>query len=551
MVIIKYSHYYLLKIYNYVLSDFNKIPKHVEVRRLYFIISYNYVDKWICTSHNNSNQIIPNVFNTFSIIEILVKYGINVNKKNYFGETAIHLLCIKRIPDEEFSNCLKFLIDNGGGDINSHDNFDMTPLHHAIMINQCNNYIPILIQNGAELNSNRELIKTAFNSYSVHSQKYFESLRCCMDSDNRRDGDYMLFRNKYKNNLLKYYVYLYSTDVYSEFSYLSTIIAIANRNNFDDIINYFLDNSYVTPKKMLYYLCKSRSVCSQFEILNLTESERLQCQSYFGNDIFVIFQRILYFDDCPVEWISFTVTEFLSSIIEFPSNIFTIANDSSILTAFYYSNLRLDYTDKKLKSLFHKTDKTVCEICTVHKENSNCESDEQNVNKIYCEHRKINVCISNLFALCLIRGETDYKQRLNNICAIPEYGNSQCFKELINLYKIKFDNNTTTILQFLLANQFRSAFMVRNADIVEQLSSTDSLKKIAPIYCDILQWKLKDSLQRHKLIHDTTTEMITTFNSKYLDLPDIPLSIICNLLLNDKKEIIYLQKQQSVAVTNN
>jgi ankyrin repeat protein len=64
------------------------------------------------------------------LMYLLTQTNINVNIKNYFGDTVLHAACqrINKLPLEIFRN----LIESQGADVNVQSNYNNTPLHYAI-----------------------------------------------------------------------------------------------------------------------------------------------------------------------------------------------------------------------------------------------------------------------------------------------------------------------------------------------------------------------------------------------------------------------------------
>lgn len=83
----------------------------------------------------------------FKILSLLLKAGANANKKDKFGNTALHYAIWYKAP----FMALMLLIAQGGADINSKNNRGQSPLHYAKEHNSAN-YITFMVENGANIN---------------------------------------------------------------------------------------------------------------------------------------------------------------------------------------------------------------------------------------------------------------------------------------------------------------------------------------------------------------------------------------------------------------
>lgn len=90
-------------------------------------------------------------------VEILLKHGADVNLKNYFGETALHLACSYTYLYSDIQ-VIKLLLQYGS-DINAKTRnwINFTPLYYAIVFNSNDkNYdvVKLLLENNADYKSN-------------------------------------------------------------------------------------------------------------------------------------------------------------------------------------------------------------------------------------------------------------------------------------------------------------------------------------------------------------------------------------------------------------
>lgn len=60
-------------------------------------------------------------------LKFLLKSGMDVNVKDYFGNTALHLTC-----SAGYMNLVKLLVDKNGANITAVTNFGFTPLLSAV-----------------------------------------------------------------------------------------------------------------------------------------------------------------------------------------------------------------------------------------------------------------------------------------------------------------------------------------------------------------------------------------------------------------------------------
>lgn len=86
------------------------------------------------------------------------------------------------------------------------------------------------------------------------------------------------------------------------------------------------------------------------------------------------------------------------------------------------------------------------------------------------------------------------------------------------------------MLEFLLADKIQYVNMIENNDIVDQILSTDLLKTVAPLYWDMFEFKLINSVDRQSKLDTLKHVIINQFNLQYLAVPHI-LTLIVNFLL--------------------
>ena len=86
-------------------------------------------------------------------IEKLIREGVDVNQKNEYGETPLHL----SLFDLEYKPEAVIALLKAGADINARNNSGTTPLLYALYNkNAANQYARLLIENGADVNLARD-----------------------------------------------------------------------------------------------------------------------------------------------------------------------------------------------------------------------------------------------------------------------------------------------------------------------------------------------------------------------------------------------------------
>ena len=170
------SYYYRSWIVNYLLCegfDVNTLSKCGKTalhsvlskeKRSKLVLEHN-TTKWGSdyTSHLKSRT-----------IECLVHYGVNINKRDNFGVTALHTLCF--VIDRDTHTHLSYLLENGA-DINVRDNNGATLLHYFCKnARYCgvNVTLDLFLKNGADVNVVDNNGSTALHYAATNS--YFEKV---------------------------------------------------------------------------------------------------------------------------------------------------------------------------------------------------------------------------------------------------------------------------------------------------------------------------------------------------------------------------------------
>ena len=124
---------------------------------------------------------------SYSIIELLIKKGADINKKNEIGETPL-IFGLKR---GKFSyETIKLLIEKGA-DINAKDQDGRTPLMTALFERASDEIIKLLIEKGADVNAKDEDEWTPL-MYALSEGASYEIIKLLIDSRadvNTRDND--------------------------------------------------------------------------------------------------------------------------------------------------------------------------------------------------------------------------------------------------------------------------------------------------------------------------------------------------------------------------
>ena len=87
--------------------------------------------------------------NDTELIQLLLKYGVDVNKANEYGNTPMHLAAGKGALESVKVLCA------AGGDINRPDNNGFTPLHHSLLSGN-EEFIKELVALGANIDQDNE-----------------------------------------------------------------------------------------------------------------------------------------------------------------------------------------------------------------------------------------------------------------------------------------------------------------------------------------------------------------------------------------------------------
>ena len=106
--------------------------------------------------------------NRHQMVELLIKYGFDVNAKGYFETTALH-----HVSDS--TKMAKILIDNGAN-VDAKTTHGCTPLHSMAIHDLRSNVIEFLITNGAEIDAKSNKKETPL--MKALANRRFEIIKC-------------------------------------------------------------------------------------------------------------------------------------------------------------------------------------------------------------------------------------------------------------------------------------------------------------------------------------------------------------------------------------
>ena len=107
----------------------------------------------MCEAHNLADSIWCEAPYTVECVKLLLEHGADINIKENYGWTALHMAC--RYCNEDSSiECVKLLLEHGA-DVNAKENDGWTALHLACRY--CNEdssieCVKLLLEHGADIN---------------------------------------------------------------------------------------------------------------------------------------------------------------------------------------------------------------------------------------------------------------------------------------------------------------------------------------------------------------------------------------------------------------
>ncbi len=145
-------------------------------------------------------------------IQFLIDNGVDINKQDDHGRTALHLLWHDDQPKDEIHKCLRLLLENGAN-CNIPDNDGSIPLHCATTIDDIE-ILKLLIQYGSKLDKvdNHGSVPLTYSIYKYtvvkaikhYSNRFHECMlflqRCSMEYTTRKRSLTLILCDRTFNN---------------------------------------------------------------------------------------------------------------------------------------------------------------------------------------------------------------------------------------------------------------------------------------------------------------------------------------------------------------
>jgi len=216
--------------------------------------------------------------NIFNIVKILFKYGVNINERNYNGETLLMNACkSKTFKDEE----IKYLIEKGLG-ISIKNNKDETALYYACRNNR-KEIVKYLLEKGINFlqkNSEGKIALDIIRDFESDEFKEIEIMLINYGADMeclKKDGDTLLISACKENDIekIKGLIDDYKTNVNFCNKYHNSPLIIASKYGNEIIINYLISKNAFINYKGEYGISPITTACyfMKYEIISLLIKE--------------------------------------------------------------------------------------------------------------------------------------------------------------------------------------------------------------------------------------------------------------------------------------
>ncbi|EAY17329.1 ankyrin repeat protein, putative [Trichomonas vaginalis G3] len=152
-----------------------------------FCVLYNNLESFLVyfdqTNDVNKCFVYSTNFDILSLCKYFLSNGANVNEKNEYGKTALHMAVINNYKD------IAELLLSNGANINEKDEDGKTALHFAA-INNSKEMVELLVSKGANINEKDENGKTALHIATLNNNKEIVVLLLSYDVNiNEKDKD--------------------------------------------------------------------------------------------------------------------------------------------------------------------------------------------------------------------------------------------------------------------------------------------------------------------------------------------------------------------------
>lgn len=128
-------------------KDFQHFLKAVKNNEFLQVESMLKKDSKLIHAKDSNNNTALLLANSNKMLELLIKYGADVDIKNKFGRTALHrITCLPNMKES-----MELLISKGA-DVNARDRGNATPIHDAVSRGYFD-VVEFLISKGADVNA--------------------------------------------------------------------------------------------------------------------------------------------------------------------------------------------------------------------------------------------------------------------------------------------------------------------------------------------------------------------------------------------------------------